>query len=64
MVTGHEAIGEVSGETVCVYPPGWAVIVQGERITEEVFEFLREAERLGANLKGATNRFETIRILV
>ena len=64
VVTGHEAIGEVSGETVCVYPPGWAVIVQGERITEEVFEFLREAERLGANLKGATNRFETIRILV
>ena len=63
MVDGRNCIGDVSGETVAVYPPGWPVVVQGERITRDVFDFLRETAGLGANLKGASNNFNRVRVM-
>ena len=34
----NEAIGEISGESVMIYPPGIPLVIPGERITEKVIE--------------------------
>lgn len=60
----HEAIGQVSAETISAYPPGSAIIVGGEEVTAEAVEFLRAVKRLGGTLKGASHRdFERIQVL-
>jgi arginine decarboxylase len=46
-----EAVGKVSGESISCYPPGWSVLVAGERITADVIEYLRCASIAGAHLK-------------
>ena len=64
VVEGRRAIGQVSAETVAVYPPGWPVIVQGERITRDVFDYLSETVSRGAHLKGASNNFKTVKVML
>ncbi len=60
----NESIGRVSAECIAVYPPGNAMIVHGERITEEVVAYLEQAAGAGAFLKGATDpEFATVGIL-
>ena len=51
----EQAIGQVSGETIAVYPPGNALLVQGETVTREALDYLRKMAELGATLKGATD---------
>ena len=51
----HEAIGQISAETIATYPPGSALIVAGEVITAEVVAFLHAARAQGATLKGASD---------
>jgi len=41
----HEAIGEVSTEQFCPYPPGVPLLAPGERVTEEVVEAIEVAGR-------------------
>lgn len=48
----NELIGEVSGVTVTVYPPGIPLIVPGEVFTEEVSESLEAAETSGLTIDG------------
>lgn len=50
-VSVREAIGRVSGETICCYPPGQAIVVAGEVISQEAVEYLSHAVRAGAHLK-------------
>ncbi len=58
------ALGEVSAELVCPYPPGAPALVPGERITPEVVEYLDDMRALGAQFVGpADPNFETIRIM-
>ena len=64
VVDGRKSIGQVSGETVAVYPPGWPVVIQGEYITPDIYDFLRESAEFGANLKGASNNFETVKVML
>ena len=62
----EEAIGRVSAECIGVFPPGNAIIVHGETITEEVVAYLTAVSRpeLGAHLKGASSpHFETINVI-
>ena len=40
-----EAIGEVSTEQFCPYPPGVPLLAPGERITQEVVEAIEVAGR-------------------
>ena len=63
VVEGRNAIGQISAETVAVYPPGWPVIVQGERITRDVFDYLTENSFRGAQLKGASDHFKSIKVM-
>lgn len=59
-----EAIGRVSAETVAVYPPGNALLVQGEMVEAETVAYLHHVASLGAHLKGATDpAFNSMRII-
>jgi len=50
-----EAVGKVSGETIAAYPPGIAIVVEGEEITREIVEYLRLVQGAGGYLKGASH---------
>src|SRR5689334_5183976 len=59
-----DAIGRVSAEAIAGYPPGIPVLLPGERITDEVIEYLRSLKAVGARLHGASDPdFRTICVL-
>jgi len=59
-----DAIGRVSAEAIAGYPPGIPVLLPGERITDEVIEYLRSLKAVGARLHGASDpEFRTIHVL-
>src|SRR4051795_6181180 len=59
-----EAVGRVSAEAIAGYPPGIPVLLPGERITDEVIEYLRSLKAVGARLPGASDPgFRTIHVL-
>ncbi|MFN8130366.1 MAG: amino acid decarboxylase [Solirubrobacteraceae bacterium] len=58
------SVGRISSEAIAGYPPGIPAILPGERVTEEVIEYLRELARSGARLHGASDpTFRTIAVL-
>jgi lysine decarboxylase len=58
------SIGCVSAEAIAGYPPGIPVLLPGERITEDVIEYLRSLKSVGARLHGASDPdFTTIHLL-
>jgi arginine decarboxylase len=59
-----DAIGRVSAETIAGYPPGIPALLPGERITQEVIDYLRELVAAGARLHGASDpAFHTVYVL-
>ena len=59
-----KAVGQLSADTVCVYPPGIPNLIPGEQITDTVLQTLRTAQRAGAHLSGlADPTLQTVRIL-
>src|SRR3954449_12372226 len=63
-VAVDDAIGRVSAEAIAGYPPGIPVLLPGERITDEVIEYLRSLKAVGARLHGASDPdFKTICVL-
>lgn len=64
VVSVHQAIGRISGETVATYPPGVPVLAAGEVISSEIIDYLLEMRDHGADLKGASDpQFQTIRVV-
>jgi arginine decarboxylase len=63
-VAATEAVGKVAAETIATYPPGAAVIVAGEVITEEIVAFLRTVRAHGGHLKGASDPDLTTMLVV
>jgi arginine/lysine/ornithine decarboxylase len=60
----EEAIGSISGEMVCVYPPGIPVICPGEEITREVYDYLRQVRKLKLHCQGPEDpELNTVRII-
>lgn len=60
----YESIGCISAETISAYPPGSAVIVAGEVITQEVVDYLSLIHQFGGHLKGAGDTsFQKIKVL-
>lgn len=55
-VTENE--GEISGSSVCVYPPGIPVLLPGERITPQVIDFLTRMKDAGATVIGGESVIE------
>ncbi len=59
-----QAIGLISGETIGCYPPGQAIFVAGERITEEGIDYLTRAVKAGGHLKRVQDdHFRTIEVI-
>jgi arginine/lysine/ornithine decarboxylase len=60
----YEAIGRVSAESLCPYPPGIPLLCIGEEITLEVVEMLQCILRSGGIINGASDdSLETILVV-
>jgi arginine/lysine/ornithine decarboxylase len=63
-VAWEHSVGQIAAELVCPYPPGAPALVPGERITEEVVEYVNGLRALGAQIAGpADPTLSTIRIV-
>lgn len=64
VVPVEASVGRVCGESIAVYPPGIPALLPGERITQEIIDYLRNQAAQGARLHGASSaEFETIHVL-
>lgn len=48
----EDAIGLVSGEIVMCYPPGIPILAPGERVTQELVDYIKFAKDKGCSLQG------------
>ncbi len=59
------AVGKISAESICPYPPGIPVLIPGEIITKIALSYLRQILDLGGEIAGCSDpTLETIRIVV
>lgn len=58
-----DSLGLVCAETISPYPPGIPVLVPGERITPEIYEYLLALYHSGSKIKGRTNGLQTIKVV-
>ena len=64
VVAVDDSVGRVSAEAIAGYPPGIPVLLPGERITDDVIEYLRSLKAVGARLHGASDPdFQTICVM-
>ncbi|PRX27701.1 arginine decarboxylase [Orenia metallireducens] len=52
VVNLEDSIGEISGESVMAYPPGIPIIAPGERITEEIIEYINLLKEQNSSMQG------------
>jgi arginine decarboxylase len=63
-VPTDRAIGRISAESICPYPPGIPILVPGEMITAEAVAYLRQTLDLGGELVGCSDpSLENIRVV-
>lgn len=63
--TVEHAIGRLSADTVCIYPPGIPNLMPGEPITEQILKTLIMAKASGAHLSGlADPTLRSLRVLM
>ncbi len=48
----NETVGEVAAEFLMCYPPGIPILAPGERITQEILDYVRYAKRKGCQMTG------------
>jgi arginine decarboxylase len=59
-----ESAGRISGEILMCYPPGIPILTPGERITEEIIEYIEYAREKGCSLQGTMDpECKEIRVL-
>jgi lysine decarboxylase len=64
VISVDDALDRVCGESIAVYPPGIPALLPGERITDEIVDYLRRQAAQGARLHGASDpEFKTIHVL-
>ena len=64
LVKLRDSIGEVSGESVMTYPPGIPVVTPGERITQELVEYIEVLKEQKSMLQGTEDPYvDYIKIL-
>ncbi len=60
----RKSAGQISGEFVMAYPPGIPILAPGERITEEIIDYIVYAKSKGSFLTGTEDMFiENIRVV-
>lgn len=63
-ISWEKAKGKVAAEMIAPYPPGIPVIYPGERITEEIWEYLSCFKRDKRHIHGSKDgKLETIRVM-
>jgi len=55
LVDAREAVGRLSAELVCSYPPGIPVFFPGEPITAEALQHIRALRAAGADVCGCSD---------
>ncbi|MEG6521320.1 aminotransferase class I/II-fold pyridoxal phosphate-dependent enzyme [Desulfotomaculum sp. 1211_IL3151] len=61
----EQCLGQISGETVAVYPPGIPVVGPGEKITASVLAYLLEIRAQGYKIQGPEDpTLMTLKILI
>ena len=64
VVDARDAVGRVSAEMICPYPPGVPVLSPGERITEAALSALFEARDMGVMIKFVADpTLKTLKVL-
>ena len=64
VVDAKDAVGRVSAEMICPYPPGVPVLSPGERITEAALSALFEARDMGVMIKFVADpTLKTLKVL-
>ncbi len=64
LVTVHDAIGLISADLICPYPPGIPIIMPGEQITETAIAYLQQILAAGGMLTGcADSDLQTMRVI-
>ncbi|MEL7504179.1 MAG: aminotransferase class I/II-fold pyridoxal phosphate-dependent enzyme [Cyanobacteria bacterium J06554_6] len=59
------AIGRISADTICPYPPGIPVLIAGESVTAAVVDYLQMLAAAGGELTGLTDRsLASLRVLL
>lgn len=59
----REAVGEVSAEQFCPYPPGVPLLAPGERVTAETVDAILAAARVGRVAYNSDPSLETIEVI-
>lgn len=60
-----QAVGRVSAELLCPYPPGVPLAYPGEVLTEGALHQLRQVLRSGGTVTGCSDgSLETLRVIV
>jgi arginine decarboxylase len=49
------AVGKISAESICPYPPGIPIVTPGEIVTAEALDYLRRVLALGGELAGCSD---------
>ena len=63
-VSIDDAVGKISAESICPYPPGIPVLIPGEIITSEAVDYLRQILDLEGEIVGCSDPdLETIEIV-
>lgn len=60
----EQSIGKICGEMIIPYPPGIPVLVPGESISREIYEYLKLCIEQGIKINGASDpKLNTIRVV-
>ncbi len=60
----NESVGHIAAESLFIYPPGTALIVEGEEIPVELPEIIKELKRAGVRFHGTEDPYVgTIRVV-
>jgi arginine decarboxylase len=63
-VSIDDAVGKISAESICPYPPGIPVLMPGEIVTTAALDYLRQVLDLGGEIAGCSDlTLETIAIV-
>jgi len=58
------AAGHISAQTLTPYPPGIPVLIPGERITQEIVDFLKDLADKDIRISGQeTEELRTIKVV-
>ena len=51
----QSAVGRISAELLCPYPPGVPAVCPGEVVTQAMIDFCRQVLRSGGKITGASD---------